>query len=197
MKKGAAVLSKSEALAAKQAQEWVDFANEHLGAVIAHVIANTEKWAEDNGYAKEKDEKPPLSDQAQRVFDLLQTDAFGCYSKHVAELCSVLLKEEIPYLKEDGGDMQGVEYVPGIAVVPTVCDNGHNYELGKPALVYETRSRHDAHCYAAANMYGGNWITYLKTNVRPATHDEITGLLGLLMSDKTPAALKYLLTLAD
>lgn len=115
-----------------------------------------------------------LSHKAQKLQRIIDGGAFGCNSRAVAEVLSVILEEKITSKKSSGKDhLDG--YI-GAVVVALKNDNGHNYSIGKPVVITEEEG-------VGIEIGTASSQNHITSRVRAASDKEIKNWV-----DKAPVA---------
>lgn len=88
-----------------------------------------------------KSEAPTLPKSApknaQAVIDSLRRNSFGCQRSEVVHLASAIIGFDVsPFLKDsvEEHSLDDSSTVPGLMLVPTACDNAHDYPLGEVCM---------------------------------------------------------------
>jgi hypothetical protein len=186
--------TKLEEIKARQAKERAMVAGEYLGAVIDAVTLRTEKWAKEQGFSRGTEEVEKLSLKGRAIYTFLDKTDFGCYAASVRELSSLLLGEELPSKPN-----KDVNYRVGTVVVPIENTNGHNYEIGQPAICYLAGSTGAGrHLSVKRPTEGsGNNMEYTSKALRPATPEEIAAFLPELLVEGNDATRNFILKITE
>jgi hypothetical protein len=149
--------------------------NQYVVMVVKEVSLRRTAIARGDSKVKEEEspEKNPLGDKLLRI---LKVSDFGCQTKSVIKLVSVLSNVPISYFKELTKDENKVPDFSGIIVIPVANTNSHEYPLHVPVM-----SRKDYDSYIMITGIKGNHLNSSET--RYATDTEIeqyfTGLMAV------------------
>lgn len=134
----------------------------------AKLLAATEEFSRRNGYAV-----TAPSERAQKLAALIEkSDDLGCKRDTVAEILSLVIGEPLPF-----SGKKDVVPVRWAVIVPRENPNGHNYPLGTPCVLGNTRN-------GAIKFDGkelrGTFLPSDRAAMRPATGEEIASAAKLL-----------------
>lgn len=140
-------------------------------AIAAAIHCATERWWK--GLPELGSKK--LTDKAKKIQGIVSAGGFGCRTKYVLEIMSVLLGEKLVDSRSGRAHFR-----PMIMIVPTGNDNSHNYAIGKTALFTGYSkcggtwdAEDDIFFRFGSSPAGGNHMTPSRKYVRPATRREI------------------------
>lgn len=86
-----------------------------------------------------KTKTKPLSAQHKAIVNAFNEGSWGCQTDSVRNLLCALISEDLrPHMGGDNGDDTELDtslLVPGLLLVPTECENSHDYPLGECCMV--------------------------------------------------------------
>lgn len=114
----------------------------------------------------------------QEMREVLGKASFGCQQSNVGKLFEIVsgFPEGSLTASSDGPgyyDPVYTHFMPGVAIVPLNCDNGHNYRVSQPAIC-----RTGPEGAVKADLRRGNSLDTRTENYRLATPEEVIALFS-------------------
>jgi hypothetical protein len=156
------------------------------GAIVSRLASITEAWAEKEGYNAPRT-YPGLSERGAAVQQFFDENHFEpeALNTQMAKFAACLLGEGVEIVTRPGSVSS---FSPGVVIVPLARRNGHNYDVGAPAVCYSG----DVFLSKDRALHAGNRMEAARNSLRPATLLEIKSLVDNILVRGSSAEIDFL-----
>ena len=163
-------------------KQWID--------AIYHA---TEIFKEKHPLEKSKKSKLKLTPKEKKIIDKFDNCNFEEYGEGIGELVNAIVGKKIidtNHYKETKEDEDGIYnwLKPGVALIPTKCENDHDYEIGKVCIA---TGRDNNVCIDLRND-DGNHLGCRKSAIKYATKKQIEAFVKKIELSTLEDHLRYL-----